>query len=163
MALAGQIELSPEVLLEDWSEYQTADGATLRARLIVFKFLLDPAQLEQERTNIGIKGQVTSVVFSPAARMGAPESLTAAQIEAAPKTQIEVHSVRPEPWCYYRVHISGSARFVKTRLTVVSAGRVDGHFDSDGHPLYGIQTAVIGGLVTPREAREALDQLCQSV
>jgi hypothetical protein len=146
--------IAPRTLIEDWSDYDISDGTRLRAKLVVFKILGQPAGTS-ESPILNLAGNLQLVVVPPDHLKGHPEALTPAQISSAPKTPV-IPTPRREPWSYYLLPGQPEERmFMKIRVTVIAAHRVVDHFDGEGNPLYSLSTGMIGGPTSRSEADAA--------
>jgi hypothetical protein len=146
--------IAPTPLIEDWTDYQTSDGSRIRAKLVVFKFLGVPEMSQPAEIGLNVVAILQVAVTSPAGLVGRKEMLSPPEIAVAPKTPIRLRPTS-EPWNYYSLPgQSEDRRFVKIRLTIVSAQRITDHFDNEGNPLYAIQTAITGGPASREESEE---------
>lgn len=133
-----------DIVREPWNKYELSDGTTLKTRIILQKVV---RRQQGERTGYGTMTQNLQIVFAPRERKGTPSNQTYSQQELQTSVEQEVrYTTTAEEWNEYAVDDGSRIRF---HMTVTRISRTS-KFDSNGDPIYLVDSSIIGDISPPR-------------
>jgi len=139
-------ELEVGNIKEVWNSYDLADGAKVRARIIITKILWPKGvkSVQDVRSLVGASFQSIVVVFAPQHLKG-PKNDTPPPVDEARKMRIEEVEVlrSSEEWNIYE--LPGNRGKLKAKMIVSSIHKVPGLFNQDGDPYYVVNSTIAVG------------------
>ncbi|MEM1975970.1 MAG: hypothetical protein QW074_07795 [Candidatus Caldarchaeum sp.] len=141
--LGGEyVEIPFEVLKEEWNTYLMEDGSVIRARAVLLRIRLQPDS-RQGRFQTTLDVQNILMVSAPTNLRGkATEPPTMDEVLYPARYGVAVRVLQGEErYNVYRVMPKGPV--FKTKMVASDmAFRLTGRYDSDGQPVYVLQTSL---------------------
>ena len=132
-------ELEFKIEEEDWNDYELADGARIKGRIILAKIMRDPNDPKKISFDLA---PPKWAVYAPPHLRGKP-SVELIKDPTKQKTyeKYKVHIDKShEPWNIYRILRTGQE--IKIKLAVDEINRFKDAFDQNGSPFYQVPNGV---------------------